>query len=332
MKTIYMFTPSFAPHGGIRVILEWANRLARDNIVYLRSLDGRLECDWFPIDRNVRIVVDDNQLDKSDLMIITSPHSIHYSSKTKPQRKVIFLQMLEHLFQPNNTIWQEKCKRTYLTPLPLILISGWNEDYIKSIGRQAETHVVGNGVNLDHFPIEQGPKYNNILVEGWIPTNPSKDSDRIAPKVARALKAKGYNILAYSQLPLQMDRNKEFHKIPNEFYCKPSLRELNSLYNRATILLKATHFDARSCAPMEAMTKGTVTVRAIDKGDDDLIHGVNCLRTGYYYEELLLSAQQILGDENLRNRLAENCFNHVRRFNWDFWMSKIESIIWQKIR
>lgn len=325
MKSIFIFTPSFGLHGGIRVILEWANRLAERHQVFLRPLHGH-SCDWFKISPKVRIVFDDIPLTFCDLVIITSPHSIKYDRDPLPKRKVVFLQMMEHQFQPNNKVWRNRCLQTYQSDLPLITISRWGIDKLyKEFHRAAPTHYVGNGVNLDHFPISYKPKDGKtVLVEGWMAGNSTKDNMRIGPQVAQQLRARGYRIIAYSAVPA----SGSYKSVPHEYHAHPSLSLLNELYERASILIKATHCDFRSTSPMEAMTKGTVTARAIDEGDDDLIHDVNCLRGKYNQKELLKNALDLLTNTEKREKMSRACLEYVQAHSWDYWMEKIERILW----
>jgi hypothetical protein len=115
--------------------------------------------------------------------------------------------------------------------------------------------------------------------------------------------------------------------VPDEFYVLPDLETLNFLYSNATILIKATQYDARSCSPMEAMTKGTVTARAIIEGDDDLHHFKNCYRVSYDVDKLYYAALTLLKDDTLRNILACNCISYVQTYTWDYWMEKIVGIL-----
>ena len=267
MANVFITIPDFSLHGGIRVILEWANRLTVWHSVHLHNLKGETHCNWFNINPDVKLV--GANMKGMDILIITSPHSIHFQDRPDlPERTFIFMQMCEHMFKPNDKDWQRKCYTFYTSKHHLISISKWNINVITNqFGRKGVTHYVGNGVNLDHFPISNKPKdEGTVLIEGWESGNSSKDPDHIGPKVAARLKADGYSICAYSAKPLVT-----MSDVPDEYYCKPSLAQLNELYERATILIKATKYDARSCAPMEAMTKGTVTVRGIIEGDDDLI-------------------------------------------------------------
>jgi len=329
MLKIAMTTPGMAiPHGGIRVIIEWANRLSVNHKVTLYCKKGKQIPSWIDIDRSIQLTDNHHDLKKCDLLIITSPHDICLSwTSGMPKRKVVFLQMLEHLFRPGDINWAGKCNRCYGDDHPLILISQWNKDYVERTfhNDNRTVHYIGNGVNFSHFPLDRKCKKDGktILIEGWEATNPTKDIDRIAPSVAQKLRKAGYRILAYSQIPVST-----LSAVPHEYYLRPSRERLNDLYARATVLLKASKYDARACAPMEVMTKGCITSRAIDLGDDDLIHGENCLRTTYTNtDEFYNNTMEILTNKGLQTRLRNNCYEYVEKYSWDYWMPKIEGIL-----
>ncbi len=337
---VFITIPSWTnPHGGLRVIMEWANRITKWHDVYLCNLkEKELPCEWFKIDEKVQISTL-AAMWECDCVILTSPHSVNLLDLVLPNQKCfLFLQMLEHLFSPNDVQWLKDCKRFYEAPYPMFSISQWNIDEVKRfnakrfIYNQGEIgevisipgyHYIGNGVNLDDFPISNKPKDGKtVLIEGWECANPSKDSDFITHKVAARLKDEGFKIIAYGGRKLKTDG-----KLLDEYHLKPNIETLNSLYERATILIKASKYDARSCSPMEAMTKGTVTARAIIEGDDDLDHKENCLRCGYDADELYTISKNMLTDTDLREMLASNCIKHVQQYSWDYWMNIINEKI-----
>lgn len=321
---IFLTCPDLSVHGGIRVILEWATRLSEHHDVHLHVLKGRLQCDWYPIPCNVRISPLD-AIGHCDLLIITSPHSIHLLQHAyRPGRVLLFMQMCEHLFRPNDRAWQQRCAAFYTAPHPMVAISRWNIELLGGqYGRTGPTHHVGNGVNLYMFPVEQPAKDGlTVLVEGWEALNPTKDVDGIGPQVAAKLKQRGYRIVAYSQARLRRASH-----VPDEYHHQPTLQTLNRLYREATILLKCSRLDARSCAPMEAMTKGTPTVRAIELGDDDLLDGYNCLRAEYGVVDTYNKAVRLLQTPPLWLQLSENCYHHLNANSWRVWMPRINDII-----
>lgn len=322
MKNLFITIPAFGLHGGIRVIIELANRLTKYYNVHLHSLNGLHNVDYWSINEKVKIV--DSDMSNMDILLITSPHSIDFGYRVDtPNNVFVHLQMMEHLF--NNSIkWHDQCKRLYTTEYPIMSISEWNIERLTSVyKRQGITHYIGNGVNTDDFEIKFTDKdFKTVLVEGLEPGNPAKDTDRIGSKVALKLKREGYDIIAYGQTPPKL-----YGHVPCEFHQSPSLEKLNELYERATILLKASKYDARSCSPIEAATKGTVTARAIINGDDDLINNVNCLKVGYSEQSLYKAAKKLLTDKENYYRLQSGLKDLLKQNDWDIWIKKIHEII-----
>lgn len=319
---IFITCPALSvPHGGIRIIIEWANRLTRWHEVYLHSLQ-KDQCKWMNINEKVHLV-NSESMEGMDCLIITSPHSIDFEDKKDCPKKVfIFSQMAEHLFNTQDS-WQKKCIRFYTSKHPMFSISKWNIEEFEKLGRTGKTHYIDNAINLEDFPISRKEKDGRtILIEGWEGYNPTKDTNNAGPQACKALKRDGYKIIAYSQFACT-----KFHSVPDEYYVKPSIELLNDLYERATILIKATKYDARSLSPLEAMSKGTVTARAIIKGDDDLIDGENCLKVPYSPVALYRAAEKLMVDSELRNRLSANCISFLEDNTWDKKINFINNVL-----
>ncbi|HRG20209.1 MAG TPA: hypothetical protein PLQ57_04235 [Saprospiraceae bacterium] len=316
---IALTIPGFSAHGGINVILEWANRLSEfHEVTLITSKLGKHQ--WYPLDKAVKVTTD-IYLKKYDCLIVCSPHhSFLLESKHLPEKCFVFMQMLEDKFKPQDISWQRACKEFYNSKFPMFYISEWN---YKEIKRSNDQDVyLGNGVNFDLFPLEDPIKENVILVEGWEPGNPTKDVDYIGARVAKELKKLyGCKVLAYSQLPC-----KEFMDVPDEYHVKPNLETLNSLYRRAKIFIKATKCDARSTAPLEAATKNCIVVRGIDKGDDDLFVE-NCYKIGYNYNQVLSAAIQAFDNPEKAKKKAEELQSQIRIYDWFYWMAKVREII-----
>lgn len=338
--TILITIPNWTnPHGGLRVIMEWANRLTKWHTVYLYNMKGETSCSWFKINPAVKLC-DVSQFWEVDCVILTSPHSAHLMDMVLPRQKCfLFLQMMEHMFRPNDLAWLKECKAFYSGRFPIISISEWNIEMLRNVFHKPvqigifpypledaiQMYYIGNGVNFDEFPIQATTKdKKTVLIEGWECSNPSKDVDLISHQVARQLKHDGHRVIAYGGLPIKTNR-----VFLSEYYYRPTTSVMNMLYSESSVLIKASKYDARACAPMEAMTKGTVTARAIIKGDDDLINGYNCLRSGYDATRLYKNAKELLVNHELYAELSRNCLEHVQKNTWDHWMEKINAILCQ---
>lgn len=318
---IFIQSPNInSRHGGIRVINEWANRLGDyGHKVILYNQAGPVRCDWMTI--TCKIVNTTSLLATSDLLIVTSPHGANLLAKDKPVKKVVFMQMLEHLFNVTNKRLFDNCMSLYSTKYPLIAISQWNIRILQNnYKRTGPTYYVGNGVNLDDFPISNKPKESKVaLLESPEPTNSAKDTEKIAVQVAKNLIEKGWTIKGFGLQPAK-------DNIYTEYITKPDLASMNRLYEEATIMIKATKYDARSTAPLEAGTKGTVTIRGIIEGDDDLSDD-NCFKTGYSYDKLFDATMFGINHPDQLKKRADNIRNHVERYTWDYWMTIINHIL-----
>ena len=312
--------PAFDPHGGIRIIVDIANGLAAKGheilMLPLSNFGNKNIWDWH---RSIKFI--DKLPDTFDRILITSPHSIHLEV---PGKTLIHLQMMEHLFRPNDKSWLSKCEALYRSNSPLMSISKWNINMLtRKYGRNINnTFYIGNGVNFNNFSIERSVvrEEKTILVEGWGAYNPCKDVDRLAPKVALKLKKEGFKIISYGLVPLS-----DYKEVVDEYHKCPDINTINALYRRAKFLLKASRYDARSCSPVEAMTKATPCVRALVEGDDDLIHEYNCLRTGYNEHDLFSACKRLIDSPGLYQKLSLTGQKYVQEeCNWEKWIQIIE--------
>lgn len=304
--------------------MEWANRLTQWHDVYLHNLKAETSCSWFGLNPNVKMCEAD-MLWKCDCVILTSPHSSHFLKMILPhQRCFLFLQMMEHLFRPNDADWLQQCHDFYTSDRPMFSISRWNIEMLESqFGRTGKTFYIGNGVNFDEFPIAFPDKEaRTVLVEGWQCSNPSKDVQNITHGVAGRLRKEGYKIIAYSGIPIRTDRH-----LLHEMHIKPTVQKINELYSRSTIMIKASLYDARSCSPVEAFSKHTPTARAIYKGDDDLQHEQNCLRCEYDQEQLYQISKHLLADKDLRQALASSGLTMLKKYDWNYWMNIVNETL-----
>lgn len=295
--TITYTLPSInTPHGGYRIVLEHLSRLQRKgHDVSLFIEGGVANHDWYgdqfcPITRSPHV------LRKSEVVVIGSPHSMWYQ-RVFGQRVVSFVQMAEHLFRPGDNKWLVKCMEWYNSPYTKMYGSHWIGELLKG-----ESYYIADGINTDHFPVQHVNKSNDtVLIEGWECSNPAKDTEAIACKVAERLKAKGVTVLAYGFQPL-----KRYSHVPDEYHYRPSIEVMNNLYRRADVLIKASKYDSRALSPTEAMTKGCVTARALINGDDNLVNGHNCYRCGYNEDELYEYAERLLNNPDIRSKMIGN--------------------------
>lgn len=325
MKVLITIPSVNSVNGGIYILIKWANKLKEiygHDVTVFSETKNETRCKWRHLDAPI---VHEFKGGYYDIVIIGSPHSIWMEDLITTEKCFLFCQMLEHMFKPYERKWYAKCEKFYLSRFPMFSISKWNIEFMETLGRIAPTYYIGNGMDFNDFPIDVKPKDKFVLIESPESTNPSKDPEMIGLRVAQEIKRLGYKVIAYGSR--QLSRNGK--GIVNQYFQSPDLKKINHLYSISRVLIKATQFDARSCSPMEAMTKSCVTSRAIIEGDDDLIHGENSLRCGYDFYDLKEQTLELLNNAELLSKLSANCVNYVREQTWENHLEPVNKIITQ---
>jgi len=325
MRIVYC-TPGMGPSGGMRVIFEHCTRLkARGHDVTIINPSGNSPTLWewygpmdVPVVRNVQL-----QNNEFDVCVATGASTVYWAKKVQAKRYFYFVQMMEHRFSQNNTQGYHHSEQSYMLArqqgMTVITIANWLQEELKErFGIAAE--VLPNGVNQKHF-YPDGKKQNYILVEGD-DRNQAKDVEGISWAVAELLRQK-YGIALYGYAALE-------HKYidgMDEFFLRPDVDQMRKLYSGALFLLKASRLEGRACAPVEAMCCGTATARGIISGDDDLIHGENCLRVGYDLRAVIEQAERMIEDDGLRTKLERGCKKYAKHhLQWDKIVDRLEEM------
>ena len=318
------------------MILNWAKYLAwNQHNVTLYSVNGSMSKPWFTLPDEVRMQYGWPRQDvyaSSDIVVATNPDTLFYSLK-KTHKLIYLCQMAEELFfEPESEPWIRALAAAFL-PVPMITVADWvkyryaNFQPTKNYGsRQEPIYVVPNGTDIDfihHIP-QQQIENPVIIVEGWNANNKAKDTAGIVRKVVQKLKeSRPIKIIGYGQTEIEELR------LFDEYYVMPSTETLASLYSQANFLLKASQYETRSLAPLEAMACGCIPVVAIRQGHPDLWHRYNAFVTpyeAYAYMEAVETALALPIEE--RHRMKENGRNTVRQWQ-DVVYQMVEPILTQ---
>ena len=323
MARIAYITPGLGPCGGIRMIIEHVNRLAaRGHTVALVAPEPR-QPRWIDVDVPIVPLATFKGAKPLDAVVATGPATVPWGLSIPARQRYWFVQMAEwNFFQPGTRAYQD-----VLNAYPLgkkegyrvIGISKWvNTVMYDNWGIEAA--YIGNGVNQEQF-YPDGKKEYAVMVEGDS-RNPAKDTSWLAWKVAVELKKKyGVQLWGYSAL------HNEYTDHLDRFVLVPTVKEMRQMYSRSLFLLRASKYDARACAPVEAMCCGTPTARALISGDDDLIHGSNCLRVDYNYTDLWHIACTLMEDDVARRKLEKAGLEYARRhLQWNPIIDRLEEI------
>ena len=321
MKILFTLPGIHNPHGGYLNILEIITELQKyHETVDLFVESKHLTPAWVGFE-HIHITNNRKAFKNYDVIVIGSPHSIWIEDMIAPhQRIILHMQMIEELFRPGDMRWKALCYKFYGSKHFLISTSKWGVRRTETtVGRSPENSLfIQDGINLARFPITRPTKdERTILLESPFSKNPAKDTANYAYQVAKRFK--WCRIIGYGADP---------SPYPDvEYYQRPDNETLNRLYERATILIKATKYDFSSLAPLQAMTKGCVTARALNYGDDYLIHGETCLRSEYDREKLSENAAELLYSRLKRTEIMENNYKFVGTMSWENVVKKYNEII-----
>ena len=327
MNLLYV-VPALGPCGGIRIVVEHCNRLKE------RHPDWRILIAAFKPDKPNWINVDVPIINFNhhpayapyDAVVATGYQTVkRVNIIRKAKRKVYFVQMMEHLFfkgldQRRHNDARESYRLAKKWGFEFITIAPWLKDRLTEFG--ADSIIVPNGVNMSEFHPRRDPKEHAIVIEGD-GRNYAKDTEQITLKVALELReAYGYKIWGYAAL------HKPWHDRYDTFIHKPTTAQMRKLYSNAKFMLKASRYEGRACAPVEAMCCGTPSVRGIIEGDPDIIDGYNALRVGYDYQELHDAAFKLASNlatgGTLYEKLQKGCKEYAQtKLRWEPMITKL---------
>lgn len=267
---ICITTPNrYAPNGGVKLITDLFEQLKKRGH----------EC--YLLDQNT-MTTDDEVINpriykesKFDLTIVCSPHSAWTLQEDNADRKIVWAQMAEHLWN-GSSHFQEKCDVWYNHD-NIIVNSKWLLDFMPN------AKVCRTWLQDTFVPPMVNLKYD-ILLESPFSNNRTKDVDQMAYQAAQYLQRK------YRARVIGYGRKEVHYSTLKQYVARPPQETLMDMYCQSRILLKATKFDGAACAPIEAARCGCVTVRAIDRGDDHLTNEW-AYRCTYDYDNFLHLAE-----------------------------------------
>lgn len=316
--------PGLGPCGGVRVLVEHCNRLAQRGhdvkIIAPQAIKPR----WIEI--KVPVIPLDVALDMPalDVAVATGWATVEWALRVRAARRFYFVQMMEYLFYPERSHNTSRARESYALAhdagFEFITIARWLRDRLRDNWGISAT-IVPNGVNRRHFHRAPGRKKHAIIVEGD-DRNSAKDIDHLSWEVALRLREQhNYELWGYSAIPHQyVDKF-------DQYVIQPAVRDMRRMYSQAQFMVKASRYEGRACAPVEAMCCGTPSVRAIIEGDDDLIDGQNCLRTGYNLVPFMQQARRLATDQELLRQLTEGARDYAdTHLNWDDKITKLETL------
>jgi len=339
MKIVFIL-PGFIkiPVGGVKVINEYANRLAErgHTVTLVYPLEIRTGNPIYFLRKKILSLFDRIQHVSDNLYYIPKP-SVNVLvvrriiSKYIPlgdaviavgwqtADAVAFLPS-EHgqkfyLLQSFETYFSRKKRilATYHLPLKKIAVSGWIMAEMEKIGEQSYGPLE-NAVHAEEFYIEspQSERTNDVMMV----YHPHKiKGAKEGLDVLRTVKKRFPDLTAVIVAPRQ-----PVHRIPSwvEVVVRPSISDLRHFYNSSRIFLHTSCWEGWPLPPMEAMACGCAVVATANRGVlEYLTDQENALLSPIDDVECL--AQQVvklLESDQLRAELVVNGLKTVQRYIW----------------
>jgi glycosyltransferase involved in cell wall biosynthesis len=235
---------------------------------------------------------------------------------------------------PNDKYLKESKKLvddTYTMPnLKKITIATWLKDLLEIRFNQKVYGMITNGVNFEEFYCEEIPskweeKQKTITILASIRGGSllKGDFDLIESLMKVNNKHPEIKIVLYG--------SKGNMNIPEwiQFVDTPFGDKLRQLYCSAQIFVSASRLEGCQLPPMEAMVCGCAVVATNVGGVPDYaIDGETILCAPSKNPEILSQKIiQLIENEGLRRRIAENGHNHIKQFNWDNATQEFENVL-----
>lgn len=344
-KSITFLSPSKidSPTGGMKMILEHANRLAFDgyNVIiecpcvyslkgktlkeilrviyhYLRvGFSKKFSCNkWFQLDKKIQLrwifSLDYCFIKKSDIYIATAVQTapILNTYPIKSNKKFYFIQDYE-----NWSVTDDYVRNTYHFPMKKLVITKWLSDIIR---KEEKEHCIlaPNGFNFDEYkitiPIENKDCFTISMLYHI-------DERKGIPTAFKALEIVKQEIPEIQVLIFGSTPSPE---LPSwyHYYYRPNAREHLEINNKAAIYIGASYIEGFGLTIGEAMLCGQAVACTDNLGYQEMAKNektalVSPIRD---YKALASNIIRLIKEKELRIQIAKNGYNYIRsNYSWE---------------
>lgn len=327
--------------GGLRVILEYANRLAEDgldvHIAYAGSifwkqkslyhkltgifryvqrwLQGYSAKKWFLLDGRIKehwcISLNESHVPRACVYIATSPHTAIYLNTFRAScKRLYFLQGFENW----GSFSEDDVLATYRFPLRKIAISNWLAMIVRAEGEECE--VIPNGFDFKRFsltiPIELKNPFRVTMLYHTMAKKDCPTGFKALSLVKQKYPQLRVNLFGVPPRPADLP---EWY----DYYQCPDAETHNRIYNEAAIYLGTSQTEGWGLTIGEAMICGQAVVCTDNLGYQETAHeGENALIAPVGDAEKMAECiVRLIENTNLRFRLAAAGNTFIQRFTWD---------------
>ena len=324
LRVVYV-TEDTGVGGGHRDIFEHLNRLQeRGHEAELWTLGE--EPDWFELRTPVRSFQDYEELVQAlapveAIKIATwwNTGSPVWQASLLRGLPVYFVQDIETSYYSNNRPLQNAVLASYRHEFHYMTISSWNRDRLRELGLDAV--LIPPGIDLDNFrPLpEAGRRTDMLLAVGR--SNPLKNLP-LTLEAWRRLAEPRPELCLFGIEP-------ELATEPGiRYVTAPSDREVNELFNQATVFVQTSVHEGFCLPPLESMATGGAVVCTDAHGNRDYCRdGQNCLMPAPDAGAVSASIARLLADAQLRERLGAAGIETAGEHAWEQRIDALEQFL-----
>lgn len=312
--------------GGIRMAFEHANRLSKRGFaVEIWSLDSKPSVWESEPEVKLRSFRNYQQLSaalstEEAIKVATwweTDYPVWLGSVTKGIA-VNFIQEYETSFYPNDPDAQRVVVSSYRKEFYNMTTNSYTLDEIRDSGLKAQLIPCGYD-DETYKKLPEIKREDNVLL-GLGRRFFMKNFD-FSFRSWQALGDKRPNFWLYG---FESDMKALDPKI--KYFTKPSNKEVNELFNKATVFVQTSRHEGFGLPTLEAMASGTPIVCTDYHGNRDFCRdGKNCLMVEHDNDEQLTAAyQKLFNDPKLRERLGKEAMQTAKAYRWGVVIDQVE--------
>ena len=307
--------------GGSKIILEYANRLAkRGHKINIVTYDEYPK--WFSLSENVNFIKVTNGEDiinyipESDVVVSTSWKCIRKAVKSNKGPVAFFEQGGSHLFELDklNDRKREIVQQRMRLPAFIYTVSQYSADKIKEIyGKDAS--IIYNALETSIFyprKEEKQKEETSITIVGSEDFK-FKNIGEIL-EVIRLLK-RNYKI----KLNWITQNNPKINEERKDAIVNPQQKVIGDILRNTDIYICNSEYEAFGLPTLEAMTCGAAVITTDTGGMRDFVqNGINALVINHHdKDDMKEKIEMLINDKKLMHKIAENGMKTALKFNWD---------------
>jgi len=352
---ITLLTPHVNIGGGVKIILEYATRLAErghevtvicpqptfakmrvkgrniPTVLPKRTLMNLLKIkpSWLDIIAHIKYVssYEERHIPDGDIVIATAWQTARYVKNYSPEKgkKYYLIQHYETLYHAPNS--KKEADETYTYPLNKIVVSSWLKELMEEKFNSVAELIINPVDFTEFYPTRNGYNSEKSICMlhhfyAWKGCNDGMRAFEIAKKKYRDIRL------------IMFGAHIKKVRVDYDYYYRPWGDKLREIYNSCDIFLCPSWREGFGLPSAEAMACKCALVTTDHGGSRDYAyHEKTALVSAPKNAELLgKNLIRLLENEELLKTIAKNGYEYVRRYTWDKAVDKMEKIFREELQ